>query len=419
MKWLVAPALVTVLWTTCLAQGGKVTFREDRSLLVDGRPFFPIGLYYCAEEVEDDSGRLLDELKKFGFNTLGYYRWGQPGWHRELDRIHRAGLKVWIRGHNGFALDNSDIEKAALDQIRQTRDHPALLFWEFQDEPLLNKVSIEGSRKGYQLVKREDPHHPMLVVEWPGAASRFHLWKGIGDIFATDLYPIPRERKYGPLPNHDITQMRDYLEALRKAHVDRPLLLVLQAWAWEPLKDGEHGYPTPQESQFMAYQSVIHGAKGLHYYGQLHCTRPNSAASLYSQAKDTSVNKAEFAKCQELNRRFWEKHRPFLQELAQASRIFVLADAKPESSPTLVNESSTRLNIEILAKESEKATYLLTVNADARRCTASFRLPEAARRLSEVHVLFENRRIVVRDGLFSDGFDPYGVHVYATTSSLP
>ena len=69
----------------------------------------------------------------------------------------------------------------------KTRSHPALLFWEFQDEPILNKVSIEGSRKGYQLVHREDPDHPMLVVEWPGAMDRLQLWKGIGDIFATDL----------------------------------------------------------------------------------------------------------------------------------------------------------------------------------------------------------------------------------------
>src|SRR5437899_431871 len=83
-------------------------------------------------------------------------------------------------------------------------------------EPIYNKVSIDGSRKGYRLVKREDPHHPMLVVEWPGAADRFGLWKGIGDIFATDLYPIPREKRYGLLPNHDITQMRDYIAALKK-----------------------------------------------------------------------------------------------------------------------------------------------------------------------------------------------------------
>jgi hypothetical protein len=182
------------------------------------------------------------------------------------------------------------------------------------------------------LVKREDPHHPMLVVEWPGAVNRFHLWKGIGDIFATDLYPIPRSRGYGRLPNHDITQMRDYLEALKQAHGDRPRMLVLQAWNWEPLNYGQSGYPTPAESRFMAYQAVIHGAKGIHYYGQVHCTRPNSASSLWSEAKDPKVNRQEFEKCQQLNRRFWDQHKPFFQELARASSIFGLREAEPKNA---------------------------------------------------------------------------------------
>src|SRR5262249_14933690 len=124
---------------------GKVAFRDDHTVLVDGKPFFPLGLYYCSEELEDQSGRLLGQLKEFGFNTLGYCRWGTTNWRKELDRAHAAGFKVWIRGHDGFALDTPQSEKAALEQVRQTRDHPALLFWEFQDEPILNKVSIEGS----------------------------------------------------------------------------------------------------------------------------------------------------------------------------------------------------------------------------------------------------------------------------------
>lgn len=259
-RLLLVPLLAVVVAATGHAQGSKVGFRDDHVILVGGKLFFPIGLYYCAEEFEDPTDKLLRELRDYGFSTLGYYRWGQPGWQKELERTDRAGLKVWIRGYNGLAIESPAIEKAVIEQVRQTRSSTALLFWEFQDEPILNKVPVEASRKGYELVKREDPHHPLLVVEWPGAVERMHLWKGIGDIFATDLYPIPRERKYGRLPNHDITQMRDYIAAIRKAHGDRPILLVLQAWAWEPLKDGEKGYPTPRESRFMAYQSVIHGA---------------------------------------------------------------------------------------------------------------------------------------------------------------
>ena len=416
---LVILAALAALAPTAAAQATKVAFRADHTVLVDNRPFFPIGLYYCAEEFEDESGKLLRELRGYGFNTLGYYRWGTPNWRKELDRAHAAGFKVWIRGHDGFALDTPQTEKAALEQVRQTRDHPALLFWEFQDEPILNKVSIAGSRNGYELVKREDPDHPMLVVEWPGATDRFHLWKGIGDIFATDLYPIPRERKYGRLPNHDITQMKDYLQTLRKAHGDRPLLLVLQAWAWEPLKDGAKGYPTVLESRFMAYQAVVHGAKGLHYYGQVHCTKPNSASALSSEAKDPDVRRAEFEKCRELNAKFWESHKPFFKELSEASRIFVLPEAEPKARIAVRKAAAGELTIESVCKQGAKGSYLLAVNADREPRMATFELPAGMRELKEINVLFENRKLPVKDGTFTDPFRGYDTHVYGTVDALP
>jgi hypothetical protein len=417
MRTLLAALLLA---TPALADGTKVTFRDDHVVLVDNKPFFPIGLYYCYEEFEDPTGKLLADLKDYGFNTLGYYRWGTKDWRKEMDRAHAAGHKVWIRGHNGFAIDNADLEKAARDQVRQTKDHPALLFWEFQDEPILNKVSVEGSRKGYELIKKEDPDHPMLVVEWPGAANRFELWKGIGDVFATDLYPIPRERGYGRLGNHDITQMRDYIAALKKAHGDRPVMLVLQAWNWEPLNYGEKGYPTVRESRFMAYQAVIHGAVGLHYYGQVHCTRPNSASGLYSEAKDPAANKADFEKCVALNTKFWAAHKPFFQELAKASPIFTLRDTKPEGRVMVVKQDpeATGAGIELGTKQGDKDLYVLAVNASPKARTATFRLPPGNKAL-ELHVLFENRTVAVKDGEFTDRFEPYDTHVYATTAAVP
>jgi hypothetical protein len=417
MRTLLAALLLAA---PALADGSKVAFRDDHVVLVDSKPFFPIGLYYCYEEFEDPTGKLLAELKDYGFNTLGFYRWGTKDWRAEMDRAHAAGHKVWIRGHNGFAIDNAEIERAAHEQVRQTKDHPALLFWEFQDEPILNKVSVEGSRKGYELVKREDPDHPMLVVEWPGAANRFELWKGIGDVFATDLYPIPRERGYGRLGNHDITQMRDYIAALKKAHGDKPVMLVLQAWNWEPLNYGEKGYPTVRESRFMAYQAVIHGAVGLNYYGQVHCTKPNSASGLCSEAKDPATNKAEFEKCVALNTKFWAAHKPFFQELARASSIFTLRDAKREGQVMVVKQDpeATSTGIELRTKLADKDPYLLAVNASPKVRTATFRLP-AGSKATELHVLFENRTVPVKGGEFADKFEPYDTHVYATTAAAP
>src|SRR3954449_7183535 len=75
MRYLCTLSLLLACPGLAPAQGSKVTFRDDRVVLADGKPFFPIGLYYCGEEFEDPSGKRLDWLKGYGFNTLGYYRW--------------------------------------------------------------------------------------------------------------------------------------------------------------------------------------------------------------------------------------------------------------------------------------------------------------------------------------------------------
>src|SRR5581483_3484785 len=74
LPWLLAACAVLLPQSTVFA--GKVTFRDDHTVLVDGKPFFPIGLYYTSEEFEDPTGQKLKALKDLGFNTLGYYREG-------------------------------------------------------------------------------------------------------------------------------------------------------------------------------------------------------------------------------------------------------------------------------------------------------------------------------------------------------
>jgi hypothetical protein len=181
----------------------KVSFRGDHTVLVDGKPFFPIGLYYCYEEFEDHSGKLLQDLRDYGFNTAGYYRWGQPAWQKELELADKAGLKVWIRGINGLAVDSDATEKSLRDQVQQVKTQPALLFWEFQDEPLLNKVPIAEAMRGQEVVKKLDPDHPLLVVEWPGAVSRFKEWNSGRHLCHRSLSDSAQARLWPPAqPRH-------------------------------------------------------------------------------------------------------------------------------------------------------------------------------------------------------------------------
>jgi len=401
-----------------LARAERVTFRDDHTVLVADRPFFPLGLYYAGEAFADPSGRLLAETKTYGFNTLCYFNSYKTD-TAQLDRAHQHGFKIWTRGYNGLAVDSDATAARVGEHVKANKDHPSLLFWEFEDEPLLNKVAADQARKGQAIVRQLDPNHPLLVVEWPASADRFSEWNDLGDIYGTDLYPIPRSKGYGSLPNKDVTQMRDYLAAIRAARGNRPTMLVLQAWSWDPLKFGREGYPTVAESRFMAYQAVVHGAKALFYYGQLHCTQPNSASALYSAATDPATQRAEFQKCLELNREFWQSHKSFFQELEKATPIFVLRDAPADQQVSVMpgTGNSPKSHIELITKQA-KHPYVLAVNASPAASKEVFQLP-AGVKAEQIHVLFEGRQLKVEGGQFRDDFAPYGVHAYSTSAALP
>src|SRR5690349_16277450 len=48
----------------------RVAIRDDRVLEVNGKPFFPNGLYYADADIADASGERLQRLKAMGFNLL-------------------------------------------------------------------------------------------------------------------------------------------------------------------------------------------------------------------------------------------------------------------------------------------------------------------------------------------------------------
>jgi hypothetical protein len=416
MSRLMGSVLAALAAIAGLAPAGRnVALRSDHTVLVNGKPFFPVGIYYANEEFEDLNGKQLEELRQLGFNTVGYYRWGSPFWREELDRAAKLGMKVWARGVNGFSVDSPEIEDRIRRQILELRLHPALLFWEYQDEPAHNRVSVLNTLKGQAILRKLDPHHPALIVECPDAAEWISPWKGIGDLYAFDLYPVPAELRYGSLANHDITQIGDYMDLILRTRGDSPMLAVLQAWSWDPLKYGKAGYPTPQQSRFMAYQAVIHGAKGLFYYGQVHCSRPNSAARLSSQSQDPARRRSEFEECIKLNSWFWDQHRGFFRELDKATNIFVLKDA--DASKRIIPSAGGE-GIEYLTKQSGSKLYLFAVNARGEEQKTCFRVPGKAHD-SAMFVPFENRTIDVREGVFCDAFAPYDTHVYSTGSGLP
>ena len=64
--------------------------------------------------------------------------------------------------------------------------------------------------------------------------------------------------------------------------------------------------------------------------------------------------------------------------------------------------------VSCLLKKYKGKSYLIAVNAAFRSVTVQFTLPG----MKQGKVLFENRSVTAKNGVLTDKFNPYDVHVY-------
>lgn len=398
----------------------RVTMRADLAFLVNGRPFFPIGLYYVPEEIADPSGNGLADLREMGFNYI-FYNGTDPG---EMARLARSGLLVHYRPAGSL--------NAGLDRlpaiVESVRSHLPLFCWEIEDEPTLNKVDFDRTRAGCARLKQLDPDHPILVTH-DTYISRAELrrWGGICDINGFDFYPVPLTHWwYGSLGlpvirssgYHTIGVMGQLTAAWGRSVPGKPVLPVLQAFSWDPGKYGEHGYPTPAQLRFMAYQVVIAGARGISFYGRVRTAAPSSAGLLAPNGLDPRKGERQLERARRLNGEFWTRVRPVIRELADMAPVFAALDAgwKPAVIRRFDTPDMPGLLESRLKQLPNGGWVLLLVNDSPAPCGARIRLPRTkagggvCRWMPDGTLLLKDRRE------FTDSLEPFGVRIYASRS---
>ena len=228
------------------ASGVKIN-RFTGTLLRNGKPFFPVGLYWLRSE-------MLGEARRLRFNSGDYY------YRLEPDEIAQL-MEDAARENLGILLELSDFirrrevpDYAGIDSVvTRYRTHPALLAWYLIDEPAETGVTPEVTRAVYQRVTELDPYHPVYLVN-----NRPHLYEDhidAADIVGIDPYPVPK---------HPITRVREYVQEARwSSRGEKPVWLVAQAFGGV-----EHWprAPTPIELRNMVYQGLVQGAKGVLFY---------------------------------------------------------------------------------------------------------------------------------------------------------
>ena len=246
----------------------RVTF-DGRRMLLDGKPWFPLGLY---------TGRMTDEdIREYARGPFNFAcQYGRIT-VEDLDRWQRAGVYVatdvrsLIYGYDYSAksrLKTLEDSRAAFRKLyAKIGRHPALLMWYLNDEAPVKFA--ENTSRVNELLHEIDPDRATLTcLCQPKTAFDF---LPSYDVMAHDCYPIGNH--VGKSMLERVTrQMREIDENMMSM---RPLWFIPQAmdWKWyykgESLARCDQPYlrmPTREEMANMTWQSVACGANGIVSY---------------------------------------------------------------------------------------------------------------------------------------------------------
>ncbi len=271
-----------------------------KPVLINGKARFIIGTYHNPKD--------LSELKRLSDNGFNLVRSAPDS--SALDMVEEAGLNAWINTGNkiDFSKDREQRKEQLTSLINEFKYHPALAVWEIPDEALwslgypiyeflfygkqwsenqqdslLNELEVaipkkaKGIADGSTYLRQLDPIHPIWMNHAPrNTLAQLGLFSRSADIVGCDIYPGKKGANgHNELHNHRLSSVGAYTELMQDAAPNKPIWMVLQGFSWDLLKlknpkpeDLDPAkFPTYKHSRFMAWDAILHGAKGILYFG--------------------------------------------------------------------------------------------------------------------------------------------------------
>jgi hypothetical protein len=236
MKLLTFFAFLIALAPLTFAAGNKVTFDDQGVIQVNGRPFFPIGIW--VYQIND---AVMHECNERRFNTIVGNGFGPDA----MDRIHAQGMMA--------------IPFSTKEFLEKSIAHPATLLWYLTDEPEGHNMDPAALKKEYDRVKAIDATHPIGIDMYLLAAIA--KYKDGNDYTMTDVYPVTKNRDV-PLKNVGI-----HMDEARRVHgANWPHLSFIQTFGGEQTDGGKWAQPTPAEVRCMTFIALVHRANGILYF---------------------------------------------------------------------------------------------------------------------------------------------------------
>ena len=300
---------------------------EDCTFLVNGKPFFPLGIYH------PETSR-FPEIASIGFNALQFWKWatGDDGYGSPhgLDMAQAYKLKcLFESNHHGRGIWR--------DCARNFGNHPALLMWYVADEP------AEGSESAMRTINDEwhanDKHHPTYLCSCRPDLIEHQMQ--FADVFGFDHY----------LPFDEIV---DWFRAAEKRVAPHKATVSV---SWAATKKDEL-----QNLRPVAYAAIAHNIRGLYWY----CWNQNGGGPI-----GIGLHKAPEA---------FDAYKSLLSEIR-----YLMPGLLSTTRRTF--EEGAIHGIALGAPDAHGKRYLVTVNTTTNEVAADFVVPEL-RRVKKVYQPF-------------------------------
>jgi hypothetical protein len=345
------PAVVVRQVTQPLPPGAALV-GDDGVLRVDGKPFFPLGVYNVPPAK-------WEKFQAQGFNTV--HRPPDEECLAGLQTAAQRGLKVYVEMSYlmRHTTDLAPVERA----IRQLRDSPALLGYHAPDEPAVWETPLSYLQDAYNLYRTLDPYHPVVQVYCDTLElERYGL---TADIVMMDPYQEP-------------AQVADWVRYpvrwQREVGVSKGVWATLRAFPFPDL-------PSPQRVKLDTWLALINGAQGIMYFN--HDYPP---AFLLDESP------------------LWEPFRQLNQETLTLAPVVL-------GGERLALDPGEKTVSQVAMWRYQGAVWVLAANCRNDATELSLPLPAGVTPGGPVEVLFEGRTLPPGRTI-ADHFGPYGTHAY-------
>jgi len=360
----------------------KVYIDNNNITIVNGEPFFPLGLYIASDPNTDASIRELDEIADSPFNTIMNYKINVGSIEQirhYLDAVNERKLKIiysikdFYKGTEYYPgkIDNYEGEDEMVrGVITEFKHHPAILAWYINDE--LPSKYIPRLIKRYKTVKALDPDHPIWSVIYQVDELKSYL--DTTDVIGADPYPIPEK---------PISMVSEWTEMVNKAAgTKKAVWMVPQAHNLSLYSKEKHVVgPTFDQMRCMAYQCLTNDANGLIFYS----------------FPDLKRDPLGFEKR-------WTDVKRLGTEISSLMPVLLSTDTIPK-----VQLLSGAQHIHFFVKCYDGKFYIIAVNTSDKAQDAEFTISEEVK---SVKVLFEDRFIIMDKYHLKDTFPSIAVHIY-------